>query len=283
MLGTLCKITFNDIKNIRKTIMIFKFIYALVFLILINILFNSGCKNNIVGPPTIKTIDTVNSYTHFLWPSKKGSYWDYDQYIIPGFENHDSNWSYINFKSFGFNIDTILTTNTYRREIIDTTYFLLNDTLFSCHIIASYLNNENTNFNKVFWIGKEGLFSMGAFDEKGDTLLDKGIFIPTKINLNKSWNAHSIFLGPSGFSSIMPLDTRLISINDTVKTKAGTFSCSVIRIRIREAEDYPGFDDYYYYYASNIGLVAEVRIFIVPNFYWFLDFIDILNNYKISN
>lgn len=263
--------------------MIIKFSYTLVFLIIVNIiLFSPGCKNNIVSPPlSNKNIDTAKSYTHFLWPSKKGDYWDYNYYSF-SFGNNDTNWTYKNFGSFGLDLDTTDINGDYRLEITDVSYFAINDTLFPCQVITSYFNDIDLNFNEIYWIGKIGVYSMGAFDNTEDTILKKEIFIPNEIEKNKPWKAQSIFKGPSGFSSVTAIDKRLISINDTIIGPAGKFSCYVIRTIVDPRQDYPGYYYYYEYYMPEIGLIAKVRIFILPNAYWFLDYIYILKNYNLN-
>ena len=172
MLGTLV------IENNIKKIMNLKLRHTLLFLNLLStILIISGCENNIVAPmQSYNTLDTAKVYTHYLWPSKKGNWWNYNYYTF-SFGNNDTNWIYKNFNSFDFNFDTVNITNIYKREVIETTNIIFNDTLYPCHIIASYINDQNTNFNKIFWIGKDGVYSMGAFNENGDTLLNKDIYI----------------------------------------------------------------------------------------------------------
>ena len=73
-----------------------------------------------------------------------------------------------------------------------------------------------------------------------------------------------------------------LPFNEVIETSLGNFKCYVIRTIIVESDDYPGFLEIYEYYAPNLGLVAKVRIFIVPNAYWFLDYVYVLKNYRLQ-
>lgn len=259
----------------------FKRIFIL-FAYAIPTFFSLNCKNDIINPPISTPIDTLNSGEYFLWPYHSNTYWIYNEYIFP-FENHETTWVYRNFNSFGLRLDTLLVTNIFKREIHDSTFLVINDTVFICHTITNYINNENRDFNEIFWVGKEGVYSMGAFDGKGNKTLNKGLYLSAELKLNEPWRSQIVFKGPSGFSSIVPIDKRLISINDTISTPLGKISCYTIRTIIDPKEDYPGYYYYYEYYSPNIGLVAKVRIFLLPDHYWFLDYIELLKNFKLNN
>lgn len=258
------------ISNLQLTI----FIIAFFGFLLINL----NCKDNMIDPPVNnKTLDTVKSYTHFLWPSQKGSYWIYDRYSIAGFENHDSDWIYENYSSFNIDVDTITTFPTsYKKEIIDSMYINLGDSVYPSIIL-------NTGYNIPYFIGNDGVYNMGIFEDNGDTLLKKGLYLPKNIFLNEAWNGQLSFRQEGKFQAKNVIDRRCLSFNENIKTPVGNFECYVIKTRIVEAEDYPGYLDFYEYYVPHIGLIAKVRIFILPGHYWVLDYIDILKNYYVNN
>lgn len=269
-------------ENIKIEIHI-EFKIILLFLITVALILNITNCSEIVDPPlNNKILDTAKSYTHFLWPSKKGSYWIYDNYRIYDdnnfpIGNNDSNWTYINFKSFGIDLDTVKIQPTiYQTEISDSIYITLNDTVYPCFVF-------NNGFRIPYYSGQDGIYNLGIFEEGGDTLIHKGMFLPAQIELNKPWIAQFVARGPSGFFAIQPIDKRLISLNDTITTSLGEFVCHVIKTRIIEADDYPGYLDFYEYYSPNIGLIAKVRIFILPKAYWFLDYIEVLKEYNLNN
>lgn len=66
-----------------------------------------SCENGVAPIKEKKQLDTLYSTTHFLWPSKVGSYWDYKGYSFLNHYSLDSNWAYEGFASFGLDLDTI--------------------------------------------------------------------------------------------------------------------------------------------------------------------------------
>jgi len=251
--------------------------YIIRFLIfLLMFLLHLNCNNSVAPIPTNKTIDTAKTFTHFLWPSNIGSYWIYSEYKFPGFGNSDKNWNFNGFNSFGVDFDTVSTNPTfYRAEITESIFITLNDTVYPSFVL-------NTGFKLPYYTGIDGVYNMGIYNQ-GDSLFQNGLFLPVQMELNKPWASQFVARSPSGFYAIPTVDKRLLSLNDTVTTPAGDFVCYVIRTRIIEADDYPGYIDFYEYFSPNVGLVAKIRIFFVPNEYWFLDYIRLLKEFDLNN
>lgn len=243
-----------------------------------------GCENNIVETedPTEVPVDTLAAAQHFLWPSETGSQWTYERFTKPGgFGNYDSGWVYNGYSSFGFDMDSLEKSKTYKIETLDSIATTINDTVFYSRPFQYDFSDSDNKSELLFWIGEKGVFSMGA-NTLEDTLLKKGLYMPRVLKVNMIWNSQVINFGPSGLSTLNPDQTILIAVNDTITTPAGAFETYVVRTRIEEAEDYPGYLTFFEYYAPEIGLVAKVRIFHVPSLYWFLDYVDLLKNYELK-
>jgi hypothetical protein len=250
----------------------------LLILTLVIIGFFLSCDTT--NPPIPEQhITEVESSTHFLWPYQIGSYWEYERYqFVLGDVNKE--WEYTDFNSFGFDLDTLQSTSSHILEIVDTMKLALNDTLFPVHIFDFKINNTYTNWRRPYWVGEDGVYSLGISIEQ-DTLFRKGLYIPSELFDNKTWIG--LTTGRQEGRLFVENDTgRCLSINEKIKTLFGDFDCFVLKTRISEADDYPGYLENYKYYAPGIGLVAQVRIFIVPNNYWFLDYVDIIKNFSIK-
>jgi hypothetical protein len=210
-----------------------------------------------------------------LWPSGKGSYWIYDWYGYPDNWNIDTNWVYKDISSFGINYDTIKSTpSILRTEVIDSINIALNDTIYPAVIF-------DNGFKKPYYVGADGIYNLGIYGE-GDSVLRKGLYVPADIPLNIPWNGQISFRMEGKFIAEEVIDRRCISLDEIVKTPAGSFTCYVIKTRIIESEDYIGYIDFYEYYSPGIGLVAKVKVFTEPEKFWILDGISFLNQYYIN-
>lgn len=252
--------------------------HVLLLLILISItLFNTNCKNSDNGPLEAKAIHKTESSSHLLFPASVGSQWLYDRYKIEYFTNFDKDWSYKNFASFGINLDTLNTAPiVYKREITDSVNITLNDTTYSCVLL-------NNGLKVPYFVGSDGVYNMGIYSDNGDTILRKGLYLPQSIPLNMPWNGQISYVQEGKYGVEEVFDRRCIAFNEAVSTPAGNFNCYVIRTRVREAEDYPGYAEFYDYYAPQIGLVMQVNIFNLPNYYWGMRYIFVLKSYHLSN
>jgi hypothetical protein len=235
-------------------------------------LLHIGCKNNDDNPLKTRELYQAQSSKHILFPSSVGSKWIYDRYTIP-FSNYDTNWEYKNFDSFGINLDTLkIKPSVYNREITDSLYITINDTTYPSVLL-------NNGLKVPYFIGSDGVYNMGINPDSSAKILRKGLFLPRNIPLNIPWNGQISYIQEGVFGVADVFDRRCLSYNELINTPAGNFECYVIRTRIREAEDYPGYSDSYDYYYPNIGLVANVHIFILPKAYWFMRYIFVLKNY----
>lgn len=251
-------------------------IFFLLFFTIVIGLVNTKCSTSIDPQTTTTVIDTLESYNHKLWPTKIGNSWIYDRYFIPNTGNFDSSWSYKNFNSFGIDIDTTqFKPSFFQATIIDSLYVILGDTLYPTVVL-------NTGFKIPYYVGEDGIYNMGIYGEEGDSVFSKGLYLPSNIPLNEPWNGQLSFRQEGRFQVKEVDDRRCLSYSEHINTPAGIFECYVIKTRIREAEDYIGYLEIYEYLAPNIGMVAKVRIFIVPNHYWFLYNIDLLTNFYLN-
>lgn len=239
-------------------------------------LINSNCSNSVAPHSATTVIDTVKSYNHFLWPAKIGASWVYDRYLIPDNGNFDSSWTYKNFSSFGVELDSLKIKPSLVQKIIsDSLYITLGDTVYPSVVI-------DTGFKNSYYFGEEGVYNMGIYDDGGDSVFRKGLYLPAEIPLNEPWNGQLSFRQEGRFQAKEVDDRRCLSYCELVKTPAGNFECYVIKTRIRESDDYVGYLEIYEYMAPSIGLVAKVKIFIVPNHYWFLYNIDLLTKFNLN-
>lgn len=257
---------------------------SLIFITSISILLlliTQDCSNSV--QPTDKkdnNVDTLYSSTHFLWPAKLGNFWDFTRYRFDLF-NTDENWSYNNFTSFGLNFDSVKSKYSYKLQIVDTINIVIADTLYAGHVFNKIVNKEYSLWSHPYWIGIEGVFNLGVIIDK-DFLFKKCLYLPKILDLNKKWKSN--FFGKlEGKLESVITENECLSNNEKLTVFADNFQCYVIRTRYREADDYPGYVDFYKYYTPNIGLVLQVKLFVVPNKYWNLEYVDVLNNYKITN
>ncbi len=267
----------------------------LVFLFLLIIvmgLINTNCSNSVDPHPPSTDIDTVKSSSHFLWPSKVGSYWDYKGY---GFSNHfntDSNWTYEGFNSFGIDLDTVQSNpSLYRLEIVDSIFINIRDTMYECHVFDGYdpVTEKYRNLKSPFWIGEHGIYNMGIYVEGKDSVFNKGLYIPSEIPLNENWGGQIAYRLDGFFLQTKSVvEGKCLSKTEVLKTPMGEFECYVIFTRIWQADDIEGYYDYYKYYVPDIGMVCEIRLSVTPIFgpdaygWWWLDYISIINDYSIN-
>jgi hypothetical protein len=241
------------------------------------LLANMWCNSDVdISEPAFTRIDTLTSSTHFLWPSQKGSSWTYTRYFLPGFWNRDSNWVYEGFGSFGIDMDTSrFDSLTYVVEITKSMLITIGDTVYPSVVLG-------TRLKIPYYVGSDGVYNMGIFEEGGDSLLKKGLYLPKDIPLDRPWTGQISFKQEGKLQIREVIERRCYSYDEVIQTPAGVFHCYAIRTRDREAEDYPGYVDYYQCFAPGVGLVAAVQIFILPNAYWFLDYMDLLQTYTIG-
>lgn len=222
--------------------------------------------------------DPVNaeSYSHFLWPNAVGNQWNYNRYVTPNFENFDSSWEYKSFDSFHINFDSLdITPSEFIVKIESKKNILLDDTLYNAHIV-------NNGFRYPYYFGNEGLYSLGIYDNRGDSLLKKGMYLPNPVPTDTSWNGQFNLRIDGILKVVEVFDRRVISKNEVITTPAGTFKCFVIRTMVDEPVDVAGYLTLFEYYTPDVGLVAKVRLLLVPDFYWYLDYVDLLKSYELK-
>ncbi|MGE5353251.1 MAG: hypothetical protein ACM3P0_14310 [Acidobacteriota bacterium] len=250
--------------------------HVLLLLILISItLSNTNCKSSDDGPLEAKVIHKAESSSHLLFPASVGSQWLYDRYMVEHFVNYNRDWNYKSFGSFGINLDTLkIAPILTKREITDSINITLNDTTYSCVLL-------NNGLKVPYFVGSDGVYNMGIYPDNGDPILKKGLYLPQSIPLNMPWNGQISYVQEGKYKVDEVFDRRCIAFNEAVSTPAGNFNCYVIRTRIREAEDYPGYAEFYDYYAPQIGLVMKVYIFNLPNTYWSMRHFSVLKSYHL--
>ncbi|MBO6585251.1 MAG: hypothetical protein JJ953_04010 [Gracilimonas sp.] len=235
-------------------------------------LFIFSCKNEIVAP---KDPVIAKSYSHFLWPNAVGNQWIYDRYVTSNFVNSDTSWEYESFDSFHIKFDSIdFTQSKFIVEIEEKKDILLKDTLYNAQII-------NNGFRYPYYFGKEDIYNLGIYDNKGDSLLKKGLYLPNPLP-DTPWDGQ-FSLRIDGILKVVDVyDRRVVSKDEVITTPAGTFECYVIRTMVDEPIDVAGYLTLFEYYAPEVGLVAKVRLLLVPNLYWYLDYVDLLKRYELK-
>ena len=254
--------------------------------------FTISCESGVNPIEEKKQIDTLYSTTHFLWPTKVGSYWDYKGYNFMNHYDFDSNWTYEGFASFGLDLDTIKSVaSLYRLEIVDSVFINIDDTLYSCHVLGGYdlVTKEYNDLKFPYWTGYGGIYSMGIYAGRTDSVFSKGLYIPSEIPLNENWGGQ-IAYRIDGFllQTSTVLERKCFSKTEVLKTPIGEFKCHVIFTRIWQADDIAGYFDYYDYYAPGIGKVCRVRLAVTPILgperygWWWLTNISLIENYSIN-
>ncbi len=241
-------------------------------------------------------IDTLSTGEHFLWPLELGNYWGYTSYDFRGrydeieICNFDTSWAYEGFHSFGVTLDSIpIEPYMYRYEVVGEEYIRIGDTVYVCHILDTYnfTSDEYTNFNTPFWAGDDGLYNMGIYGG-GDTILSKGLYIPSNIELDSPWGGQFPYKQHGFFHASTVVDRRCLSKTELLTTPIGNFECYVIFTRIWQAEDIAGWFDYYEYYSPGVGRVCLIRLSVSPvlgpNSYgaWWLDYLSVINEIQIN-
>jgi len=223
------------------------------------------------------------SLSHPLFPAVVGNYWKYKLYTFK-FENWDSSWTYKDINSFGFNVDSLTNFNSYvRREVVDSLFITLNDTIYQCYVFDTYdyRTNEYRGFYYPYWIGEDGVYEMGIFN-LSDSLFHKGLRIPSKISLYDIWKGQLSYRLDTSFKTSF-LDEICLSKSEIIQTPIGKVSCYVIKARMQVAEDVAGYYDFYYYYTPNIGLVCKIRLYVMGDEkMWALDYISMIQGYSIK-
>ena len=268
-------------------------IVTFILIVILLIIVVQNCSNSVEPvSPKEKNIDTLYSKTHFLWPSKVGSYWDYKGYSFMNHYSIESNWVYKGFASFGLDLDTIKNVPFLTRiEIVDSIFINFNDTLYSCHIFSGYnrVTKKYSDLKFPYWIGDSGIYSMGIYTEGQDTLFNKGLLIPAEIPLNENWGGQVAYRMDGYFlQTNSVVERKCLSKNEVINTPIGLFECYVIFTRVWMADDLAGYFDYYDYYAPGVGKVCRVRLAVTPilgpNSYgeWWFDYILLLEGYSIN-
>lgn len=258
-------------KNLMKTSKKIEIIKLSVIPIIFLFLYQYCAENSVDLNIKEKAITSV----HPLMPSNVGSYWEFDRYRINNFSFHGK-WVYKDFDSFGFNLDTVqVSRTTIKSQIIDSINVEVNDTIYKTLVI-------NTGFNNLYYFGREGIYIMGVYSDGILPLYEKYLFLPKNISQNMTWNSRFSFMREGAFRNVDVIEKKCISINEKLLTPAGVFECHVIKTRIEESTDYPGYLEQYEYYAPNIGMVAKVQIFILPDEYWFLDYLQLVKSFHIT-
>ncbi len=271
--------------------MIYRKVTFLVFLITVLGFIFFSCESG-TEPEIIDIFpkDTLYSTTHFLWPSTVGSYWDYEGYYFMNHFSLDSSWKYEGFASFGIDLDTVQSDSfLYKLEIVDSIFINIRDTMYECHVFDVYdpLTEKYRNFKTPYWIGDDGIYNMGIYGERGDTVFNKGLYIPTEISLNINWRGQMSYKQYGYFHSSPVLERKCLLKNEILNTPIGNFECYVIFTRIWQADDILGYYDYYNYYAQDIGMICTIRLAVTPGIpngqvQWRLTYISIIKNYTIN-
>lgn len=245
----------------------------------------TACNESINEPKYMGTT------SHFLLPAKIGNYWEYTRYT-PDLGSSDSALVYKNFNSFGLLLNSDVTQQSIRWEIIDSIDVKLNHIIYPSYVFDFYSFDQSkyVNYNKPYWFGEEGIYHMGIFEKGGDTLFSKGLYIPSNITLNSSWNGSSLIRYNGIFTSKNVEERKCISKNEIIETPIGKYNCYVIYTRENEADDYTLYIDSYEYFAPNIGLVCKVVIDIVPDYeilpnyrgWWRIRYVYMINNYIVN-
>ncbi|MBU0558767.1 MAG: hypothetical protein KKG93_04175 [Bacteroidetes bacterium] len=253
----------------------------------------ASCESVVNPIDEKKHIDTLYSTTHFLWPANVGNSWDYKGYNFMNHFSTDSNWTYEGFDSFGLDLDTVQSEpSLYMLEIVDSIFINIRDTMYSCHVFDGYdpVTEKYRNLKSPYWIGDDGIYNMGIYVERKDSVFSKGLYIPSEIPLNENWGGQ-IAYRIDGFllQTKSVVERKCLSKNEVLITPMGAFECYVIFTRIWMADDIAGYYDYYNYYAPGVGMVCTIRLGgVTPGAFpdgeiqWWLDYIAIINNYSIN-
>lgn len=262
----------------------------LKFVLVIISIISVSCEKSFEPVSNFVKLDTLYSTEHYLWPSKVGNYWDYEAYAFLNHFSTDSNWAYRGFNSFNIDLDTVQSSpSLYRLEIVDSVFINIKDTVYECHVFDSYdlVTQKYRNLKFPYWIGENGIFSMGIYVDGKDTLFNKGLYIPSQIPLNINWQGQ-IAARIDGYylETRTVIERKCLSKNEILNTPMGDFECYVIFTRIWQAADIYGYYDFYEYYVDGLGIICSIRLSVMPeapngSTHWWLDYISIVYSFSI--
>jgi len=238
-----------------------------IFIVSLFALFHSCTndpENQNVLPPQADCPDTLALSENLLMPGKVGSYWKYKFYAYNKIRHHenDSMWSYKDFNSFGisFSDTSLIIRDSTKRKIANSLTVHYGNYYYN---VNAYNNNslsyeQTDNLHWLYWIGQEGIFEMGGYDDT-DTLISKGLKFPYPLKKGEKWEGQFTYY-ESSFKVEPTILSECVADNEKLVTPFFTAeSCYVILTRVRQSEDVVSYYDYYSYYVPNRGLVCQVE------------------------
>lgn len=253
------------------------------------ILFSCSTEPEQIELKEVINIDTLENFNSPIEPGDVGSYWKYKvfKHSQPIRYDDDTLWTYNNFSSFLFDFsDTKVSVwDSTKREIGGEFIVNIAD---SCFYTKAYFNKslsyerQDTVF-WLYWSGENGIYEMGGYSQT-DTLLAKGLKTPYPIKRGDIWHGLSITYDGYIFNKEPSILRKCVAENEKLVTPYFTFdNCIVILDRRSPGEDVGGYDDYYFYYAPNIGLVCYVHNYTDPIYgSWRIESVSIVYEYKIK-
>jgi len=119
--------------------------------------------------------------------------------------------------------------------------------------------SERPDYEWLLLNGINGLYIVGGISST-DTLVIKNLELKFPAEVGDSWPVPNVrySLSDERFYISDTLAYSLVAKDEELQTPAGNFKCYVYKYSRKPADDVSAIWDYYFYYASGIGLVGEI-------------------------